>query len=206
MKKELIRIKSGKFFWLVLGGGIGIVTLIAMGISYIQQVRSQNEVRSNVNYLKAKVSAFEPARLIKQRENLHSQIDQIEAGIAEISASLNEPLEIVDITTWIYWLADREEIAITHFSSSGHTRETIAQVKFDSMPLSLTVEGTFSRINRFIADLNREFPTAVVRSAEMTVLFPEKGETDSHPIPSSFIDKAEAVIHFSLISTGSDLR
>lgn len=171
--------KLSRTSWVLLIGGILLIIFASLGFAGVRQLRQQEKLSDDLSVAEQRVAKLQLEQLTNQQEQLKSQLDQANAEFKAAEARLRQPNESINVTDSIFQIAESCRVTIESLSSPGMTTGSVAKINCLVMSLNITATGDVLDLISFIARLNTDFKTGVVKSAEISV--PEASNEEDAP-------------------------
>jgi hypothetical protein len=161
-------VKLGKTSWLILILGVFIIAFGSLGITRAQQVEEQNELEDTLSVAEKRLANLQLRDLQTEKLNLEQQLAQAELQLEQSREALRHPITSIDVTDALFKVAGDCEVKITEISSSGVGTEALENINCSVIKLNIGVEGEVLKLIDFVTQLNTDFPTGLVKSADIS--------------------------------------
>ena len=173
--------KLSKTSWLLITIGVFVIVLVGLGVIRSQQVNQQNQLNEELNTAELKLNGLQTEPLSQRRAELEQQLSQITSQSETARTALSQPLGSIDVSDFLFDIAEANSVNITVLKSSGLASTELAGITCTVLPLSASVEGNLADLASFITQLNEDLANSVIGSVSINV--PEASEE----IPSASI-------------------
>ena len=169
--------KLSKTALIVLVGGIFIILVAILGMTYSQQGQEQSRLNQELSLAQLRLEEYASEQLSSQQEELESRLTRLEARLRIVKAGLYQSIQNIEATETLYEVAEAYDVEIVEVSSPGLANEELEGITYSFLALTVTVEGDEEAdLIDFIDAWTKEYPTGVVESVEITVPLPEEEE------------------------------
>jgi len=162
-------LKLSRTSWLILSGGIFIVTIASLGIAHSQQLEEQDLLSDNLSVAEMRLSKLQTRELASQREELEAQLSQAVSQLETAKDDMRQSIESIGVTDSLFEIAETCYVTVMDMSSSGITTEKLAGISYSVSALTVRVEGDVPNLIDFIIKMNNNFTTGVVKSADIDI-------------------------------------
>ena len=166
--------KLSKASWLFLIGGILLILFASLGIAGAKQLRDQEQLYDDLTVAERRVEKLQLEQLNLQQEQLAGQINQAAAELSAARDRLKHPNESIDVTDFLFEIADSCSVDILDVNSRGLSSGDLGDIACSVQSITTSVEGNLPDLISFVTRLNTDFTTGVVDSADISI--PEADE------------------------------
>lgn len=138
--------------WLILGIGISAIIIGAVGWFYFQKAQEQHELDNRLSLAQTTLPT-----IISQRNDLESQLTQMESdwaqaksSLAQVTVQFPESVESIEYDEVLFDIADDCNVQITNITASEPRDAEIEGIIYSIAPFTVKVEGTVAHILKFI--------------------------------------------------------
>jgi len=178
--------------WLILGIGIFAIAIGILCWVFLQQVQEQKGLNNSLSLAQATLP-----RVISERNDLESQLPQLESELAQAELLLNgvkarfpESVESIEYDETLFEIADDCVLKITGLIASEPGEEEIEGITYTITSFTVDVEGTVAHILKFIEAIatseyspgETNFINAIIKEVTMEVFEPGAGGKSSATI------------------------
>lgn len=178
--------KFTKTIWLVIGAGIFIVALAALGMVIFQQVDEKSQLNKQLASSQSQLQSIQREPLSSQQAELEGQLNQAIPKFEALKTKLSQPVS--NTVAALFDAAKTRGLVVTDMTSSSPTNESVPGATLLAMPVSVKVEGSVYQMVNYIAALNNLLKTSAIESVEITV--PEQTSGDNASATSAIIQLA----------------
>ena len=116
---------------------------------------------------KIKLTGIKTDDLVAQKAQLTQQIAQYNAQVADTQTKLVSLKDDLDVTNTL--LADAKNCVVDTWKigSPGLSAENLSDVKFQALPVTVSVDGDLDHIAAFVYSLKQIFPTSYIKSVKI---------------------------------------
>jgi hypothetical protein len=162
-------LKLTKTSWIMLSVGICVILFAGLGVARSQQLQEQDQLKAELEVAEMRLDKFQIGDLSSQTEELAKQLKQTELQIRSAKARLAVLTGSIAASDAFFDIAQTCGVEVTEISSPGRAKDDFEGLECLSLLLVVTVEGDVSNLINFVAALNRDFPTGMVKSVEVNV-------------------------------------
>jgi hypothetical protein len=163
------RVKLSRAGWVILSGGVFIVILAGLGVTRSQQLQEQNVVKDELALAQTRLEKNDVTSLRGQSEALKQQVQQEQAQLDEAKDRLRQTVISVDVTDELFKIAGYSGVAILRMSNSTISTQELRGIDLAMTSLSLQASGDIDKIIDFVINLNNDFATGYVKSAQISI-------------------------------------
>ncbi|MBI2958220.1 MAG: hypothetical protein HYY32_05185 [Chloroflexi bacterium] len=157
----------------VFGIGGAIVLTATFGAAYFNQSQEQEQLRQELSQTNARIAKLPslPSNdsLIAKRKDLDASIAQAKSDYDSTKTRLRAKLDSIEIAATLSQIASDSGVAVTGTESPGPAVEQLKGQKFASLTVTTRAQGDVPRLVDFVSKVTARFPTASIKSAELTV-------------------------------------
>jgi uncharacterized small protein (DUF1192 family)/phosphohistidine swiveling domain-containing protein len=175
-------LKVSKKTWLVIGTGIFIIALAALGIVSFRQVHDKNQLNELLVSSQSVLQRNQFESLSSQQTELEERLSQITPEFEAVKAKLSQPVSSTAAASALFDVAKTYGLVVIEMTSSSPTNESVEGVTLSAMSVTAKVEGNMSKIGDFITALNNLLKTSAVKSVEITAPEMTNGDNASASI------------------------
>jgi uncharacterized membrane-anchored protein YhcB (DUF1043 family) len=168
------RLKLSKTSWIILSIGIFAVVFVGLGLTRYQQFKEQSRLNDELGIAEMRLEKFQAQQLGQQMDELQAQLDESTVQLAAAKDSLRRSVESVDVTDEFFAIARSCGVTIAGMTTSSIGSSEVGDVACSSITLNAGVSGETADLVDFIARLNSDFTTGVVKSAQISVAAAEE--------------------------------
>ena len=161
--------KITKTSWIILAIGIFVITFGSLGAARSQQLNEGKQLSDELAVAEMRLSKFDLKQLYSQQQGLEEQINQTTSQLEIAKVRLSQPNDSTTITDAIFRIAQVSGVELIEISSSSLTQGKLDKVGGLLLTLNTLVRGDVPNLIDFIMRLNNDLPTAIVKSAEITI-------------------------------------
>ncbi len=161
--------KLTKTSWLILTLGILVITFASLGAARSQKLNEGQQLSEDLAMAEMRLSKFDLKQLYSQQKGLEEQINQTTSQLEIAKASLSQPNDSITISDAVFHIAEACGVEVIEISSSSLTQGKLDKVGGPVLPLNTLVRGNVPNLIDFVIRLNKDLPTGVVKSAQITV-------------------------------------
>ncbi len=161
--------KLTKTSWLILTLGILVITFASLGAARSQKLNEGQQLSEDLAMAEMRLSKFDLKQLYSQQKGLEEQINQTTSQLEIAKASLSQPNDSITISDAVFRIAEACGVEVIEISSSSLTQGKLDKVGGPVLPLNTLVRGNVPNLIDFVIRLNKDLPTGVVKSAQITV-------------------------------------
>jgi hypothetical protein len=161
--------KLSKTSWVILSAGVFVVVLAGLGLTHSQQVKERNQLEEELMVTEMRLDKLDISGLEKQYDTLQTQLEEKLAQLNDVKYVLRQPIESIDVTDEFFVVAAQENIEVVNISSTSLTKESFSGVSCTAISIMGSVTGELDDIIDFIIDLNNDYTTGYIRSAQITI-------------------------------------
>lgn len=176
------KLKLGKTSMLLLSAGIFIVMAASLGLSHSQQIQQQGQLDDALGVAQMRLDNLQVSDLSQQQQELQTQLDESNLQLEAVKDGLRQSLESSNVTDKFFAIAQSCNVIVQNVSSSGVKSEKLGGITCSATTLNASVSGEVADLIDFVIELNHDFTTGVVQSAQMSI-----PETDSEATPTANI-------------------
>lgn len=169
--------KLTKKFWVVIGTGVFIIALAALGTVVFQQVNEKSQLDKQLVSSQSKSQGLQLESLSSQRAGLENRLNQTKPEFESLKTQLSQPIGSSSTAAILFDGAKTYGLVVTSMTSTSPTDVNVKGAALVSMSVSIKVEGNVSKLVKYIAELNNLLKTSTITSLEMT--FPKITSTDN---------------------------
>ena len=160
--------KISKTSWLILGAGIFVIAFASLGLINSQRLQEQSQLNEELSLAKIRLDKLQSEELASDKESLEMQLEQTISQFEAAKATLSQPNLAIDVSDNLYSIAEACDVEISEISSTGLMNDDLENITTSALPFSTTVNGNVSNLINFVAKLNSDFVTGVVKSVQIT--------------------------------------
>jgi hypothetical protein len=161
--------KLSKTSWVILSAGVFVVVLAGLGLTHSQQVKERTQLEEELTVTEMRLDKLDTSGLEKQYDDLKTQLEEKLAQLNDVKYVLRQPIESIDVTDEFFVVAAQENVEVITISSTSLTKEKFSGVSCTAISLMGTVTGELDDIIDFIINLNNDYTTGYIRSAQITI-------------------------------------
>jgi TolA-binding protein len=164
------KLKLSKMAWLILSAGIFVVVLAGLGFTYSGQKSEQNTLKDELEVSKARLEKTQDTGTQQQQiDQLEERLTDSQARLDEAKGKLLQAILSVDVTEKFFQIAESSGVSVKSFGTTDVQSAQVAGVTCSRISLHGLVEGELLELVNFIVNLNQNFITGYVTSAQITV-------------------------------------
>ena len=150
---------------------LGIVASIFAGLWVMrsQQAQEQERLHEELSIATMRLNNVKSDELSSRQGELEMQISQTLSQLDTTKAMLSQSAESITVSGTIFNIAESTGVEIVGISSSRLSDADLEGIAFLLLPLTVTVEGDVPDIISFVARLNHEFTTGIVKSVKISI-------------------------------------
>ncbi|MFH1169532.1 MAG: hypothetical protein V1691_02440 [Chloroflexota bacterium] len=161
--------KLSKTSWIILVIGVIVVAFGSLGIAYSQMTKEQTQLQNDLDVAEKRLANLQLKDLTAQRDDLTVQVSHAASQGEAARNALRYSIESIDVTDSLFFIAHSSGVAITDMSSTGPRSDEVGGVEGFVLPLSVRAAGDVSDLINFVINLNSDFTTGIVKSAQITL-------------------------------------
>ena len=161
--------KLGKTSWLILIAGVVIVAFTSLGLARSSQVNEHEQLNEELTVAETRLTNVQLKELQAGKGELEAQLDESTAQLKAAEDNLSQSNESIDVTDFLFVIAQACGVIINNISSSDLSSDKLAEVNCSVSHLSINVEGEVSSLISFVTKLNNDFTTGVVDSVDISI-------------------------------------
>jgi hypothetical protein len=144
-----------------------------------QQAREKEQLDGELSVAAVRLNHFNSDELLSQQAELEQQISQTLSQLKTAEATVAQSAESINVSGTVFDIAEGAGVEVTAISSSQQSVSNWQGIPCSVLPLTITIEGDVPDILTFIGKLDSALPTAVIRSAVITIPETTDGEESS---------------------------
>jgi len=174
--------KLSKLSWLILSIGILIIGAVALYVLYQQQADEQDELNLSL----AEANSSLPL-LISESAALQSQLDALEAELAEAIAALEDveavlptDIESSNYGDHLFDMANNIDLFVRDFKATEPARITLGGIAYETTTITMEVENNLQDILQFISqiEVGLDFNTTIIDSMRIEDIEGSSGDLE----------------------------
>jgi hypothetical protein len=169
-------IKLSKTSWLILSGGVFIVMLAGLGVTRSQQLQEQSRMNEELSLYQTRLDKIDVTDLRRQSGDLKQQIDEGRTQLEEAKARLRQTVVSVDVTDELFKIAGFSGVTVMTLTTSTISSKELEGIGLSMISLSVQAKGDLDKIVDFVVNLNNDYATGYVKSAQITVPLTDGGD------------------------------
>ena len=154
---------------LVIGIGIFVIALIALGTVRSQQVGQQAELNEELAQAQSNLMGVQLERFSSRQANLEKQLSQTTSQFEAFKAILSQSVGSIAASSILFDIAEAHGLEVTEMTSSTPATERLEEVACSLISLTARVEGDVPNLVSFVTKLNNHFTTGVAKSIIITI-------------------------------------
>jgi hypothetical protein len=162
-------VKLSKTSWLILSGGVFVVILAGLGVTRSQQLQERNRMNEELSLSETRLDKMDITDLRRQSEDLRQQVDEVRTQLDEAKGRLRQTVVSVDVTDELFKIAGYSGVTITSMTTSTISSKELEGIGLSTMSLTVQAKGDLDKIVDFVVNLNNDYATGYVKSAQITV-------------------------------------
>jgi len=155
--------------WILLVGGIFVIVLAGLGLTYSQQTGQQDRLNQELAQAQLILNKSSSDGLASEKEDLEGRLVQAASWLKTLKTSLSPVVESIESSDSLFYIAETCDVEIVKISSSAPSVQEIDGVKYSALGLRVKLEGEVPDILRFIHSWTEQFPTGEVKSVRVDV-------------------------------------
>jgi len=196
--------KLSRTAWLILGIGIFAIAIGVLCWVFLQQMQEQKGLNNSLSLAQATLP-----RVISERNDLESQLPQVESELAEAELLLNgvkarfpESVESIEYDEVLFDIADDCDLEIIELTASEPNDQEIEGITYSVTSFKVEVEGKYGGyVDKTVGDIldfintivsteysagETNFVNAIIKEVNMEV--PEPGDREEKPSATIKLD------------------
>ena len=161
--------KLSKTSWLILIAGVVIVAFASLGLTSSRQVSEHKQLTEELTVAETRLTNVQLKDLQVGKGELEAQLDETTAQLKAAEYNLSQSNESIDVTDFLFVIAQACGVIINNISSSDLSSDELAEVSCTVSRLSINVEGELPSLISFVTMLNNDFTTGVVDSVSISI-------------------------------------
>ncbi|MBA7708669.1 hypothetical protein ES703_117572 [subsurface metagenome] len=169
--------KLSKIALVFLAGGIFVILVGGLFLTYSQQEQEQIRLQEELSSVKQMLTKYSPKELSSRQEEVESQLVQAGSELEAAKANLRQSIESIEATDTLFEVAKTSGVEVIGTESVSPTSKILEGIRFSLLPLKARVTGDVPNLVNFILGLSRKFPTSTIESVIIvTYELAEEGE------------------------------
>ena len=153
----------------MLIGGIVIIIVISLALSYAQQSNAQEQLNQELSQAQLILSKSSPDTISSQKDGLETRLTESRSQLEALKIKLSPVVESIESSDCLFDIAEKCGVEVVGTRSNPPDSQTLNGVNYSVTWLRVTLEGGIDNINRFIQTWTEENHTGIVRSVRVTV-------------------------------------
>lgn len=171
--------KLGKTSYLFVILGVVAAIFAGLWVMRSQQAQEQARLYEELSVAAVKLDNFNSDELLSQQTELEGQISQTLSQLEATKATVSQSTESISVSGTLFDIAELAGVEVTAIGSAQQSVNNWQGIPCLFLPLTVTVEGDVPSLISYIGKLDRALPTAVIRSAVITIPETTDGEDSS---------------------------
>jgi hypothetical protein len=163
------KLKLSKMAWLILSAGIFVVVLAGLGFTYSGQKSEQNTLKDELEVSKARLEKTQDTGTQQQIDQLEERLVDSQTRLDEAKGKLLQAILSVDVTEKFFQIAESSGVSVRSFGTTDIQSTTVSGVACTRIAIHGLVEGEVLELVNFIVNLNQNYITGYVTSAQISV-------------------------------------
>jgi hypothetical protein len=159
--------KITKTSWLILGVGVFIIVLVALGLTRSGQIKAQDSLRQQLSVSNTRIGNVQVNGFQMQINELQEQLKVAQEQSSAAQDRLKQKIISVDVTDKFYEIAGLYGVTVNNIGTTSITRQPYASINCDIISLNANVSGAPNNVINFITGLNDNYSTGFVRSVQL---------------------------------------
>ena len=168
--------------WLVIGTGVFIIALVAMGIISFRQVYEKNRLNKLLASSQSVLQRNQLESMSSQQTDLEERLNRTTPEFEAVKAKLSQPVSSTTAAAALFDVTEAYGLVVTEMTSSSQTNGSVGGATLSAMSMTARVEGDVSKMADFIAALNNFLKTSAIKSVELTIPETTNGDNASASI------------------------
>jgi len=154
----------------MLTGGIIVIVVISLGLSYAQQSNAQEQLNQELSQAQLILAKSAPDTVSSQKDELETRLAESRSQFEALKVKISPVIESIESSDCLFDIAEKCGVEVIGTRSNPPDSQTLNGVNYSITWLKVTIEGNIDNINRFIRTWTEENHTGVVRSVRITTL------------------------------------
>ena len=162
--------KISKTSSLLLAIGIPVILLGSLGTVRSQQVQEQTGLYQELTLARQRLEKFQLEQLSFEKEELEKRLEQNISQLEAASAILHTPTGSISASDILFDIADACNVEVDAVTSSGLVGGgNLEGVACSTLTLTVKATGDIPELLDFIAKLNDDLTTGLVKSVQIRI-------------------------------------
>ncbi|OGO19138.1 MAG: hypothetical protein A2144_06005 [Chloroflexi bacterium RBG_16_50_9] len=171
-----MKFKLSKASWFILAAGIFMVILIGLGLTRSQQIQSKSRLDEELSKAEMRLNTLQVKQLSEQQSELQKKLNESIKNLNEAKDNLRQTIESIDVSDEFFFVAQDSNVVINSLTSSSIRKEKLDGINLAEITVNAMAKGAVDDLINFVIQLNSNFPTGIVRSAQLSI--PEGDDED----------------------------
>ena len=147
--------KLSKTSLLMLTGGIIVIVVISLGLSYAQQSNAQEQLNQELSQAQLILTKSAPDTVSSQKDELETRLAESRSHFEAMKVKLSPVIESIESSDCLFDIAEKCGVEVIGTRSNPPDSQTLSGVSYSITWLKVTLEGSVGNINRFIQTWTR---------------------------------------------------
>ena len=164
------KLKLSKIAWLILSAGVFVVVLAGLGFTYSGQKTEQKNLKEEFETSKIRLEKTQDIGVQQQQlDQLKERLVDSQSRLAEARDKLLQAILSVDVVEKFFQIAESNNVMVMNIGTTKIQTTTVNGVECSRIAINCMIEGELLDIIDFIINLNENYITGYVVSAQISV-------------------------------------
>jgi hypothetical protein len=161
--------KLSKTSLFILGIGIFLILIMALGVFRFQQIGRQSDLVDELATVQANYQAIQTEELAARIQELEQRMVETRAASEEARERLSLSLKSIDVHDTLFNTAQANDVEVIEITASSFDSVELEGVPCLAISLTTRVEGEVNDLVDFVTALSEVLVTGVIQSSDITI-------------------------------------